>query len=332
MDIKRILLQLCFIGALAIGCDSSSEPGSDNTGGTEVPPSVKPSDTTSTPDTPIVVDLDTCELTKYSVLVDCMGGEEVIVVKSNRSYDVTPDVSWITVKESGRAVVATEVTIEIAENSDATERKGVVSFVMKDTKEPLTLKFEVTQTAVGVVFEEKKSLIGIDDMHENIWHPTVSVQDLVNHVNYITSFSGDGAQYDDVDFEIDLSFAQNFFRLDMDLKEAIEQGVVTRELISYYDDGYRFETSSVKNPMVPEGAYYGAMYKSTGVVLPSTSTFDPAYSMIISEDGVATIEILKRPTSRTDYNAGFYLVYVNDLGDTYRCGYHFSVGFFYGIQ
>lgn len=329
MDIKRILLQLCFIGALAIGCDSSSEPGSDNTGGTEVPPSVKPSDTTSTPDTPVVIGLDTCALDNYLLLVDCMGGDEVVVVRSNRSYDVTIDVSWITLKESGRAVEEREQIIEIAENNDAEERVGMVSFVMKDSKDPITLNLMVKQSAVGVVFEDKKVFDGVEDMNNNVWHPTEVVKEFRSSQSTGTGFSYEGEVGYTQQLEIDAGNIEKFFRLEKSLWDEIKAGNVKREILYFPTNGSTScEVTSVKNPMMPNGARFGAMYRSTGAVLPTSSTHGAAFSIVLSDDGVLTMKLLMTPDEKCTYRGGVRISYVDSFGDTYMCDCYISFSFY----
>lgn len=317
MKLSKILFPLCLIAAFSIECSSGSD-STDNPSDTPQPtPEPTQTDTTSSKPEPPVVDLDTCELASYSLFVDCMGGEEVIIVKSNRSYTVVPTVDWITVKES-RAVTESEVTIQIAENTEA-ERKGIVEFVMNDTQEPITLQFVVEQTAAGVQFEDETVNEAVNDMNQSVWHP--------NEVTYTygsaASFHYGLSQYSDKEpktCEIPEDHFREFFGIEGSIEDLIESGKMKCEILWCSTNGTEWKVTSVKAPLLPEGYEFGASYRNTGGVIPETSTFETLYTIgmksplqIVLEVNYNAIEF-----SVDEYYAGVRYSMVDETwGDTY---------------
>ncbi len=327
MKLSKILFPLCLIAAFSIECSSGSD-STDNPSDTPQPtPEPTQTDTTSSKPEPPVVDLDSCELASYSLFVDCMGGEEVITVKSNRTYTVVSTVDWITVKDS-RAVTESEVTIQITENTDA-EREGIVEFVMNDTQEPTTLQFVVKQAAAGVVFEDKTVNDAINDMDNSIWHPNeihkTFNQSAIYSYTYSDYIESDGTETIDIQ-ENDII---EFFGLSGRLQEAVDNGAVKRVILWCTTNGNEWKETSVTSPRLPEGYEFGASYRSNGNVIPQTSSFTTLYFVGAKSATQLIFQIDQESMSENDmYHAGIrYVMYDEELGDTYNYDVRIQVSY-----
>ncbi|MBE6333287.1 MAG: hypothetical protein E7071_00480 [Bacteroidales bacterium] len=322
MKLNKILFPLCLVAALSVGCSSdsdSSDSPEPTTKPTEPAPSqpVLPSDSVPQTKPTVTIDLDTCELKSYSVFVDCMGGEKVIVVSSNRNYDVSANVSWITIKNSGRAVTESQVVIEIAENTEA-EREGVVEFVMQDTQEPVTLEFVVKQTAAGVVFEDKTVNDAVNDMNDQVWHPNEITKTFTSGAGYHYGLSS----YSEEEHILNINeeYFKEFFGITGSVDELIESGKMKIEFMWCTTNGSEWKVTSVKAPRLPEGYDLGASYRETGSVIPQSSTFSTMYYIGMKNylQIVLNIDFDAIGSSENEYHAGVRYSMIDDKwGDTY---------------
>ncbi len=318
MKLNSILFPLCLVAALSVGCSSDSG-SSDTPKPTEPAPSqpVLPSDSVPQTKPTVTIDLDTCELKSYSVFVDCMGGEEVIIVSSNRNYEVSTNVPWITIKSSGRAVTESQVVIEIAENTEA-EREGVVQFIMQNVKEPVTLEFVVKQAAVGVVFEDKTVNDAVNDMNDQVWHPN----EITKTFKSAALFHYGLGSYSEEEhiLNIDQEHFREFFGITGSVDDLIENGKMKIEFLWCTTNGSEWKVTSVKTPRLPAGYDLGASYRETGSVIPQSSTFTTMYYLGVKsyDQIVLNIDFNAIGSSENEYHAGVRYSMVDETwGDTY---------------
>lgn len=322
MKFSKIFFSLCLIAVFSGACSSDSD-SSDTTKPTTTPieptPSqpVLPSDSMPQTKPTVTIDLDTCELQRYSLFVDCLGGEEVIVVKSNRNYEVSTNVSWITVENSGRAVVKSQVVIEIAENREA-EREGIVKFIMQETQEPVTLEFVVKQAAVGVVFEDKTVNDAVNDMKDHVWHPNEVTRTFTSG----TAFHYGLSSYSEEEHVLNINQEnlKEFFGISGSVDDLIESGKMKMEFLWCTTNGSEWKVTSVKAPRIPEGYDIGASYRETGAVIPQSSTFSTMYyiGMKNYEQIILNIDFDAIGSSANEYHAGVRFSMIDDQwGDTY---------------
>ena len=309
MNKFRIFLTVGVIAmSMACGSDGSTDPTPEST---------------PLPTTPIqVIDEDTCQLESKSVIIDALGGECKIVVKTNRTYTLSTTSSWIIINDDARGVSNFEHIITIAENLGE-KREGVVKIKFEDTKKTKILDFKVTQTASGVISKDREINGGINDMSQKLWDSKIVTLD--HHIDATVrptiEFRDGETEYNQYALWI-----QNKLQLNSTYKGDVITDVKTGVVTLSYEGGYLEDSERVMINVLQENrAYkpsdfkYGFAIASDGSVI-SANTQNPRIAMKIGTNDFQEI-IIKIDRSciqtRKIYSPGMNIKYIDDLGDQY---------------